>query len=188
MWMLSLSFWNKSALVDYGGTCRGILVWLVICVNPGQWKLKILNMLKYLHIDSFSALQIIYDEEKMMGHLISPIGFSWSEFLKIWCPGMTNWKLYHRNGLKSPFSLFRTTFALPFDRFNLRMGEVWDNIVRDHLSCSLQSLNLVQLFVFIAVFSSLLLISRLAIYSSVTCGTYDVFSVNWKGPDRYYPL
>ena len=81
---------------------------------------------------------------------------------------------------QSPFPPVWTTFDVLFDHFDLRMGEVWDNMVRDHLSCSLQSLNLVQLFVFIAVFSSLLLISRLAIYSSVTvtCGTYDVFSVN----------
>ena len=79
---------------------RGILVRLVICVIPGHWKLKILNMLKYRHIDSFSAVHIIHDEKKMIGHLIWPIGFLWSEFLKIWCPGMTNWMLDHRNGLK----------------------------------------------------------------------------------------
>ena len=68
----------------------GILVRLVICVIPGHWKLKILNMLKYRNIDSFSAVHIIHDEKKMMGHLIWPIGFLWSQFLKIWCPGMTN--------------------------------------------------------------------------------------------------
>jgi len=78
----------------------GILVRLVICVIPGHWKHKIVNMKNYGNITGFSAAHIIHDEKKIMGKLIWLIGFMWWEFLKIWCPGMTKWKFGHPHGSK----------------------------------------------------------------------------------------
>ena len=50
--------------------CRGILVKLVICVLPGHWKTKILNLKKYLSLVCFLCDPITSNEEKMLGHLV----------------------------------------------------------------------------------------------------------------------
>ena len=48
----------------------GILVKLVICVLPGHWKTKILNLKKYLSLVCFLCDPITSNEEKMLGHLV----------------------------------------------------------------------------------------------------------------------
>ena len=78
---------KQSNAVSTKSLCnRGILVKLVICVVPGHWKIKILNLKKKISFFAFLCFYIPSKEEKIMGHLIWQISLG---FWQIWCPGTT---------------------------------------------------------------------------------------------------
>ena len=76
-----IAWYNSGALYRWG-----ILVKLVICVVPGHWKIKILNLKKKIIFFAFLCFYIPSKKEKIMGHLIWQISLG---FWQIWCPGTT---------------------------------------------------------------------------------------------------